>query len=81
MNLDIHAHMHIYMDIFRYTSEIIFVCFLLQEVTSSGKSSVTFDELLKLYINHRPVMGVSKAQIAKAFEALGATGAGKKRHI
>jgi len=26
-------------------------------------------------------MGVSKAQIAKAFEALGATGAGKKRHI
>jgi len=34
-----------------------------------------------MYIYIWPVIGVSKAHIAKAFEALGAAGAGKKRHI
>jgi hypothetical protein len=46
-------------------------------VTATGASDVSFDEFLMLYINHRPVVGVSPAQIADAFRVLSASlGAG-----
>lgn len=42
-------------------------------MASTGASDVDFDEFLSLYINHRPVVGVSPAQIADAFRVLSAS--------
>lgn len=42
-------------------------------MTATGASDVSFDEFLALYINHRPVVGVSPAQIAHAFRVLSAS--------
>eukprot|EP00966_Prymnesium_polylepis_P177827 4118119-Prymnesium_polylepis.1 len=39
--------------------------------------SLTFDELLRLYVNHRPVFGISKEQIQEAFETIGVDMDGK----
>jgi len=33
--------------------------------------TLTFDELLRLYVNHRPVFGISKEQIQEAFDTIG----------
>ena len=33
--------------------------------------SLSFDELLQLYVNHRPVFGISKEQIQEAFDTIG----------
>ena len=38
--------------------------------------SVTFEELLVMYVNHRPIFGVSKEQISAAFAALSVDGSG-----
>ena len=38
--------------------------------------SITFDEFLVMYVNHRPIFGVSKEQIADAFAALSVEGSG-----
>ena len=35
-----------------------------------------FDEFLVMYVNHRPIFGVSKEQIADAFAALSVDGSG-----
>jgi len=53
---------------------------MVQEVTAGGATDVDFDDFLKLYINHRPVVGVTPSQIADAFRVLAATygGAGKE---
>ncbi|KAL1528602.1 hypothetical protein AB1Y20_009940 [Prymnesium parvum] len=40
-------------------------------------SSITFDEFLRLYVNHRPVFGISKEQINEAFETIGVEMDGK----
>jgi len=39
--------------------------------------SIIFDEFLRLYVNHRPVLGISKEQIAKALAALGGSKVGR----
>jgi len=38
--------------------------------------AVTFDEFLVMYVNHRPIFGVSKEQIADAFATLSVDGGG-----
>ena len=38
--------------------------------------SLTFDEFLVMYVNHRPIFGVSKEQIADAFLMLSVDGSG-----
>ena len=40
--------------------------------TETGETceTINLDTFIKLYINHRPVFGTSKAEIAKAFESL-----------
>ena len=38
--------------------------------------SITFDEFLVMYVNHRPIFGVSKEQIAQAFAAISVDGSG-----
>ena len=58
----------------------------IDEMTSEAKAvaqaagrpadSFTFDEFLALYVNHRPIFGVSKEQIADAFAALATDGSG-----
>ena len=39
-----------------------------KDFTQTGKlqDSVTLNELIKLYVNHRPVLGIGKGQIAEA---------------
>ncbi len=39
-------------------------------------ASITFDEFIVIYVNHRPIFGVSKEQIADAFAALSSDPAG-----
>ena len=39
-------------------------------------SAMLFDEFLVMYVNHRPIFGVSKEQIAQAFATLSADGSG-----
>jgi len=41
-----------------------------------SSDSFTFDEFLVMYVNHRPVFGVSKEQIGEAFETLAPDGSG-----
>ena len=38
--------------------------------------AITFDEFLVMYVNHRPIFGVSKEQIAAAFAAISVDGSG-----
>jgi len=45
---------------------------LVHEMSRKGKEHVTFEELVRLYVNYKPVAGVSQSQIEAAFEALGA---------
>lgn len=39
--------------------------------TGEHVDTISFDDFIKLYVNHRPVLGVGKEQITKAFETLG----------
>jgi len=39
--------------------------------------SLTFHELLRLYVNHRPVFGISKEQVQEAFDTIGVDMDGK----
>merc|ERR1712087_644761 len=53
---------------------------IVQGVTLAGMNeSIGFDDFLKLYINHRPVLGISKEQIAAAFKAIGGDESGLLR--
>jgi len=45
----------------------------LTQIGEGPGDAVSFADFLKLYINHRPVLGTSKEQIAEAFKALGGT--------
>ncbi|DAZ98465.1 TPA: hypothetical protein N0F65_001166 [Lagenidium giganteum] len=40
--------------------------------TTQTIESIDLQELIKLYVNHRPVFGIGKAQIERAFEIFGA---------
>jgi len=48
-------------------SEVKYASFLEDGLT---REEIRFDDFLALYVNHRPVFGVGKAQIQSAFEAL-----------
>ena len=43
---------------------------------SGSTDALTFDEFLVMYVNHRPIFGVSKEQIASAFAAISTDGSG-----
>ncbi|EKX39032.1 hypothetical protein GUITHDRAFT_114910 [Guillardia theta CCMP2712] len=45
---------------------------MVHEVRRKGKDSVTFSDLIKLFVNHKPVNDVSLEEIQQAFHHLGA---------
>jgi len=47
-----------------------------QAAGRTSADSFTFEEFLVMYVNHRPIFGVSKEQIAEAFAALATDGSG-----
>merc|ERR1711924_19946 len=38
---------------------------------SQPKTAIDFEEFVRIYVNHRPVLGVSQEKILEAFRALG----------
>jgi len=47
-----------------------------KDPTRTSDDSLNFDEFLTMYVNHRPIFGVSKEQIADAFSVLSMDGQG-----
>jgi Ca2+-binding EF-hand superfamily protein len=50
---------------------------LAQAAGRPAADTFALDEFIRLYVNHRPIFGVSKEQIADAFAALSADGSGQ----
>ncbi|KAL3909647.1 MAG: hypothetical protein SGPRY_009349 [Prymnesium sp.] len=50
---------------------------LAKEAGRENTKMLTFDEFVRLYVNHRPVFGISKEQIQEAFETIGVDMDGK----
>ena len=40
--------------------------------TGQQVDSITFEQFLKLYVNHRPIWGYSKGEVENAFQEMGA---------
>ena len=55
----------------REIDEIVQEVHLSRAAGEPDADSIDFDNFLRLYINHRPVLGTSKEQIAQAFAAIG----------
>ena len=54
-------------DIENMTTEVKYASYLIDGTVAN---TIDFDNFLKLYINHRPVFGISKDQITEAFEVI-----------
>ena len=54
-------------DIENMTTEVKYSTYL---IDSKVADTINFDDFLRLYINHRPVFGISKEQITEAFDVI-----------